>query len=341
MDVYKDWLGIPEESRPPNHYELLRLRQFEDDAEKIRGHYKKLNVHVRAYASGQYADESQNLLNELARAMLCLTDPSRKREYDESLGREFEDTEAETGRKPLLRSLVETGHLSREQVREVKEFADARGLGHRDAVVQMKLADQQAATAAFAVELGLPFIDLTDTFPDDSVMDRVPRNLVKRHTMIPLFIDDDTLLVACADEPSAELEDDLRIRFGLPMRAVLAAPLAINQGISRYYAPGMRDEAVEVETAASGEGKSSKSRKKASKSGKKPAKKGKTKLSEGERAQRKQLGILFMCWSIIGAVLLDQMVLRSSLYADAGLLFFPTAIIPAAVIFWVTQIYWK
>jgi hypothetical protein len=91
LDVYKDWLGIPEGERPPNHYELLRLVKFQDDVEKIRANYKKLNAHVRKYASGQFSVRSQELLNELAKAMLCLTDPAAKREYDESLGRVFRD----------------------------------------------------------------------------------------------------------------------------------------------------------------------------------------------------------------------------------------------------------
>ena len=54
LDVYRDWLGIKEAERPLNHYQLLRLKKFEDDPEKIRGHYRKLNAHVRKYAAGQY-----------------------------------------------------------------------------------------------------------------------------------------------------------------------------------------------------------------------------------------------------------------------------------------------
>lgn len=75
LDVYKDWLGIPDGPRPPDHYTLLRLVQFEDNAEKVRANYRKLNGHVRKYASGQYSMPSQELLNELAKAMLLLTDP--------------------------------------------------------------------------------------------------------------------------------------------------------------------------------------------------------------------------------------------------------------------------
>ncbi len=86
IDVYKEWLGIPDGPRPPDHYELLRCVRFEDDAEKIRSFQRKLSAHVRKYATGKYMQESQDLLNELAKAMLCLTDPVRKRDYDESLG---------------------------------------------------------------------------------------------------------------------------------------------------------------------------------------------------------------------------------------------------------------
>ena len=54
LDVYRDWLQIPEKTRPLNHYQLLRLKQFEDDAGKIREHYRKLNGHVRKFAAGEF-----------------------------------------------------------------------------------------------------------------------------------------------------------------------------------------------------------------------------------------------------------------------------------------------
>lgn len=244
LDVYKDWLGIPEGPRPPGHYELLRLVEFEDDEEKIRSYYRKLNAHVRKYASGQYSVQSQDLLNELAKAMLCLTDPVRKREYDESLGRVFEADKDSFGRQPLENVLVDQGHISRDQLKEVQKFADARGLSMRDAVVQMKLVDPPTAAQALSRQLGLPFVDLAEVIPDDSVLDRVPRAVVKRHSILPLFVDNDTVLVACIDEPTPQLEEELRLRYGMTARAVIATPLAINQGIAKYYAAGMRDETV-------------------------------------------------------------------------------------------------
>ncbi|MEO1998495.1 MAG: hypothetical protein ABGZ17_24900 [Planctomycetaceae bacterium] len=340
MDVYKEWLGIPDGPRPPDHYELLRLIQFEDDAEKVRAHYKKLNAHVRKYATGRYSQESQDLLNELAKAMLCLTDPDRKRDLDISLGREVEAPTNAYGRQSLLHVLVAQQTIAREQVSEVEQFADARGLSNRDAVVQMKLTDAETASQALAMELGLPFVDLQEMLPDDDVLDRVPRKLVKRHSILPLFVDDDVLLVACSDEPTPDLEDDFRLRFGLPMRGVLAAPLAIKQAIAQHYAPGMRDEAVEVNVEQAQDTKARKKARKKTDTGKadKPLRAKAVPRTAEEKAQRKLVGVLVMCWSTIGSVLVDTFLLPSSFLFMGYLV---TLIVPPIVIVYVLKKFWK
>lgn len=340
IDVYKEWLGIPEGDRPPDHYQLLRLVQFEDEETKVRKNYKKLNGHVRKYASGQYSVESQDLLNELAKAMLCLTDLERKREYDEGLGREFEDeSEDVLGRKPLLNVLVDEGVITKDQIAEVEGFADVRGLSNRDAVVQMKLADPEVAAQALARELGYSFVDLTETYPDDSVLDKLPRNVVKRHSILPLFVDDDVLLVACTDDVDHELEDELRLRYGVPMRPVLATPLSINQGIAKYYAPGMRDEVKsEVEETAASSGK--KGKQKSAKSKAKPAAK-KSKRSESEKADRKKMGILLMCWGVIIPAILESVIFSTFLPKVPHYVPYSAFVIGPLVIGYVTQVYWK
>ena len=297
IDVYKEWLGIPEGNRPPDHYEILRLVQFEDDLDKIQAHYKKLNNHVRKYASGQYSVRSQELLNELAKAMLCLTDVERKRDYDEGMGREFEDESDGLGRKPILRYLADNKKIGRTQISEIEGFADVRGLTLRDAVVQMKLVDATAATQALAQETGLSFVDLDDMIPEDEVLDQVPRKVVRRHSCLPLFVDDDVLLVACADVPEVDLEDQIRLRFGVPMRPCLATPLAIKKSIDKYYAPGVREESK----AANGESvdddpKTSKEKKPK----KQTQKKAVSELTDDEMKQRKQIGLIAICWATIG-----------------------------------------
>ncbi|HUE13551.1 MAG TPA: hypothetical protein VMR25_05265 [Planctomycetaceae bacterium] len=346
LDVYKSWLGIPDGPRPPGHYELLRLVEFEDDPEKIRANYKKLNAHVRKYASGQFSLRSQELLNELAKAMLCLTDPERKREYDESRGRVAPETDAPGGRRTQGRLLVDRKTISREQLKEAEAFAEARGLSLRDALVQMKFCDPATAAQALAEELGRPFVDLSEVIPDDSVLDVVPRSTVKRYAILPLFIDEDTVLVASVDEPDPELEEEIRLRFGLPMRAVIATPLSINQGIAKYYAAGMRNEAAADEAIRKAGGKPRKTAGPKSKKSSAVRKRFKD-LAPEEQYQRTQLGYIIMCWGAVGSALIDQFVLKGRVFPFARLPYFPldqfllTLFVPALVIWWVIKEYWK
>ncbi|APZ97049.1 general secretion pathway protein GspE [Fuerstiella marisgermanici] len=299
IDVYKEWLGIPEGDRPPDNYTLLRVVMFEDNVDKIQTNYRKLNAHVRKYATGQYLKESQDLLNEMAKAMLCLTDPDAKQEYDESLGREAPQQDDGDEPRTVLQYLVSKNVIKRGQVAEIESFADARGLTHRDAVVQMKLADQTQATQALATELRMSFVDLDDMLPEDDVLDRLPRNVVKRHRCLPLFEDRGKLLVACVDEPPPDLEDEIRLRFGMPMRGVLAVPRSIQQSIAKYYAPGERDEAAAANVpAATGKTKKGGAAGKA-----KPAKAKPGVLTPEDKAQRQQISIIIILWSLIGTTL--------------------------------------
>ena len=327
LDVYKEWLGIPEGPRPPDYYQLLRLVQFEDAVDKIRGNYKKLNAHVRKYATGKYTLESQELLNELAKAMLCLTDAERKKDYDQSLGREFEVEAGATGRKPMELLLLEQQQITKSQLEEARQYSSKSGLEMRDAIVQLKLVDAATAAQALALELGLPYLDLADMIPDDSVLDRVPRNLVKQNSILPLFIDDDMLLVACVHLPTTELEEELRLRFEMPIRGVLSTPLAINQGIAKYYAPGARQETEEVVRKGK---KSGSSRKQAAKAI--------SQLSADELRERKMLGTVAICWSIIFSVGIDQLLVpKTWLIPYIGLL---ALIVPPITIAYVWKVYW-
>ena len=305
IDVYKEWLGIPEDQRPPNHYQLLRLVQFEDDVDKIRKYYKKLNTHVRKFASGTYSNQSQTLLNELAKAMLCLTDEELKQDYDRSLGRVIDDRD-ETGRRPMTSYLQDEKAISSDQAKEAKAHAERTGLSVRDAIVQLKFVDHETAARAYANELGRSYVDLADIVPENDAMDMLPKNVVRRHNCLPLFIDENAVVVACADEPDSELEDEVRLRFQKPIRPVIASGKSINQAIAANYAEGMRKE---VAAPAKGSGG-----KAAGKKGGSEPKAAVAELSEGEKAQRKQLGMIFMCWAFAIPALLDNFVLWDMVY---------------------------
>lgn len=86
LDPYHRWLGIPQKQQPPHHYRLLGLDLFESDKEVIRDAAERQSGHVRRYQLGQHADLAQTILDEIAGAKTCLSDDTKRREYNAKLG---------------------------------------------------------------------------------------------------------------------------------------------------------------------------------------------------------------------------------------------------------------
>jgi hypothetical protein len=82
---YHVWLGIPPNEQPPNHYRLLGIAPFETDLDVIDHAADRQMAHVRTFQAGRNAALSQQILNELAAARVCLLNAERKLEYDERL----------------------------------------------------------------------------------------------------------------------------------------------------------------------------------------------------------------------------------------------------------------
>jgi hypothetical protein len=85
FDPYYTWLSIPPDEQPPNHYRLLGVKLLENNPDVIASAADRQMAHVRSFQSGQHATASQQLLNQLSAARLCLLDLRRKADYDRTL----------------------------------------------------------------------------------------------------------------------------------------------------------------------------------------------------------------------------------------------------------------
>lgn len=85
FDPYYHWLGIDPAARPVTHYSLLGLPLFEADAGRISAAADERMKLIRQYQAGPRGMYTQKLLNELARAKICLLNPVSKPAYDQAL----------------------------------------------------------------------------------------------------------------------------------------------------------------------------------------------------------------------------------------------------------------
>lgn len=85
FDPYYHWLGIDPAARPVNHYSLLGLPLFEADPARISAAADERMKLIRQYQAGPRGVYTQKLLNELARAKICLLNSVSKPAYDQAL----------------------------------------------------------------------------------------------------------------------------------------------------------------------------------------------------------------------------------------------------------------
>ena len=85
FNPYHVWLSIPPEEQPPNLYRLLGLRLFETNGDVIDNAADRQTAHLRTFQSGKHGELTQQLLNELAAARVCLLDAKKRAAYDEQL----------------------------------------------------------------------------------------------------------------------------------------------------------------------------------------------------------------------------------------------------------------
>ncbi|MFL2870848.1 MAG: hypothetical protein ACJZ8O_08860 [Pirellulaceae bacterium] len=90
FNPYRVWLGIPLDEQPPNHYRLLGLALFEQDPDVIENAANRQMAHIRTFQSGPNAATSQQILNELSEARLCLLKTDTKNSYDAQLQAQIE-----------------------------------------------------------------------------------------------------------------------------------------------------------------------------------------------------------------------------------------------------------
>jgi hypothetical protein len=89
FDPYYRWLAIPPAEQPPHYYRLLGVQLFDENLDVIETAADRQMLHLRTFQSGQHAELSQKLLNEIAVAKVCLLDPQRKAAYDAQLRAEI------------------------------------------------------------------------------------------------------------------------------------------------------------------------------------------------------------------------------------------------------------
>ena len=82
FNPYREWLGLESGPSPPNYYLLLGIEPDEPDVGVIHAAADRAMAHVRSHRPGVQARAWAGLLDEIAAAKSCLTNPEQRLQYD-------------------------------------------------------------------------------------------------------------------------------------------------------------------------------------------------------------------------------------------------------------------
>ncbi len=85
FNPYREWLGLSADTDAPDYYQLLGLDPFESDRTRLTTAADRALARVRGFRPGVHAAAWARLLDELASAKSCFSDPERKSTYDNRL----------------------------------------------------------------------------------------------------------------------------------------------------------------------------------------------------------------------------------------------------------------
>lgn len=140
-------------------------------------------------------------------------------------------------RKSLGDYMVEKGYIAPAQLEEARKSQQSTKGDIAKILIDMGVNARDVYESK-AQELGVPFVDLTKYKPEASAVNIVPEHVAKRHNVMPVKKDGNTLFVAMADTNNLAASDALRLVSRCQVRGVLAVPDEIEQAIVRNYSGG-------------------------------------------------------------------------------------------------------
>ncbi len=143
-------------------------------------------------------------------------------------------------------------HVPAEILDQARAFAEQGGDGAEYLLRGGHLSPGRLL-AALSRHHDLPALMLATYQPEAAAMARVPEDVARRFSLLPLFVHKDRIFVAVATPGNLDIEDFVRQKTGLSMEPVVALPGDLARAINRFYLTGAQT-AEKVRTLASRQG---------------------------------------------------------------------------------------
>ena len=136
--------------------------------------------------------------------------------------------------KQLGSILLEGGVLTEEQLMDAIDEQQARGQSLGRTLVELGLISEGQLVRALASQVGMEFVELSEFPVDRTAVSMVPAAVCRRHSALPIALQDGILRVAMSNPGNVVAVDDFRTISGLQVTPVVATHDDVMTAIDRY-----------------------------------------------------------------------------------------------------------
>ncbi len=147
--------------------------------------------------------------------------------------------------KRLGEILVEAGAITEKQLEEALKVSKEKGTVLGNTLIELGYVEEKTLFKGLEFLFHVPYIDITDITIDKAVSSLISEALAKKHTLIPVKLEDRVLTVVMSDPLNFYAVDDVKSASGMEVKVAIAPPKDILNAIDRYYGSEVAEKAFE------------------------------------------------------------------------------------------------
>lgn len=176
-----------------------------------------------------YARVQETAVNNTAAVEATKPEAAEKTETESAENREI------VYKQRLGNILVSKGLISDEQLEKALEIQKEKGGMLGSILIEEGFISKEQLYKALEEQIGVQYIDLKDVEIPEEIIRLIDRKLAKSYNLIPLRIENESLVVAMSDPANIYAIDDLRLSTGYEITPLLADSDVIDEKIDQYY----------------------------------------------------------------------------------------------------------
>jgi len=138
-------------------------------------------------------------------------------------------------RKSLGEMLIEENLITAEQLDKALELQRRQGGKLSEVLVKQGLVKADELAAVLSVQLNVPLIDLKRHQVQPEALRLIPEDMARKHTLIPLDVVGDSLIVVMADPEDIHTIEDIKAQSRMRVEVALGISSDIEQAINLSY----------------------------------------------------------------------------------------------------------